>query len=539
MFLKARRLLKKAAYQTKLFFKPQRNACVKTKHKAQSALEFLMSYGWAMLVLVVIAAVLWYAGIFNPEKFAEKSVYFDVLTGLDVKADTAGNLTVTVGNNLGRSITLNGVAYVDGVAKTVLPHNQSSFSLSPGAKTTIIIVNAFPSNHSMGERVRLENVFIEYADSKSGITYEAKGHLQAKVENATVITSPAITLFRWLNSTHFDAGTYTGMQSGQNWLTPLGTQGEWDSDVKDAQAAISWNTISWVPELNYGQGLAQEQGVTVALWHFDENGGCTAVDSSSFASNGAFQPCTVGWQTGKVNYSLSLSGSNAVNVSYANGVMDLVQNYSFAGWVWRSGDGNEDRVWARGQHWFKLFSGNSIRTLVAGVGEITTTGVVPQNAWTHVAMTVNRRKPGSTWLNTARVYMNGVEVGSLVDAPGTPISTSEPLYLGRAPPGQLGNNWVGYFDEFVFTNRTLNSTDIQRIYQQADNAVYLQVKTGNTNPIAGGYLGPNGQSNTYYRTTPATINASSGRYMQVYALLTTPNGAMKPRIYNITVQGSG
>lgn len=511
--------------------------CVKKEH-AQSALEFLVTYGWTILVLVVVAAVLWYWGVFNPEKFAEKSVYFDVLTGLDVKADTAGNLTVNLGNNLGRSITLTGTAYVDGVAKSVLPYNESSFSLSPGGKTTVVIVNAFPQNYSAGERLRLENVLIDYADSKSGITYQAKGHLQAKVENATQTTASAVTLFRWFNATHFDAGEYAGMQSGRDWLTPLSSQGEWESDVKDAQVAISWSNLTWVPQLNYWQGLAQEQGVTVALWHFDENGGCTAVDSSSFASNGAFQPCTVGWQTGKVNHSLSLNGGNAVNVSYSNGVMDLVQNYSFAGWVWRSGDGNEDRVWARGGHWFKLFSGNSIRALVAGVGEVTTNSVVPVNRWTHVAMTVNRRKPGSSWLNTARVYMNGVQVGSMVDAYGTPITTSEPLYLGRAPPGQAGNNWVGYLDEFTFVNRTLNATEVQQIYQQADNEVYFQVRTGNALPLSGNYLGPNGQSNTQHRTPPAALNVSPGRYVQVYALLITSNSSLKPIVYNVTVQGS-
>ena len=38
--------------------------------KGQTALEYLITYGWAILVILVVLAVLWYYGIFTPAKWS-------------------------------------------------------------------------------------------------------------------------------------------------------------------------------------------------------------------------------------------------------------------------------------------------------------------------------------------------------------------------------------------------------------------------------------------------------------------------------------
>jgi hypothetical protein len=38
--------------------------------KAQSVLEFLTTYGWAILILIIVLAVLYVLGIFNPSVYA-------------------------------------------------------------------------------------------------------------------------------------------------------------------------------------------------------------------------------------------------------------------------------------------------------------------------------------------------------------------------------------------------------------------------------------------------------------------------------------
>ena len=36
------------------------------KHRSQSALEYMMTYGWAILIIVIVAVILYSMGIFNP-----------------------------------------------------------------------------------------------------------------------------------------------------------------------------------------------------------------------------------------------------------------------------------------------------------------------------------------------------------------------------------------------------------------------------------------------------------------------------------------
>ena len=37
-----------------------------TSRRSQSALEYMMTYGWAILIIVIVAVILYSMGIFNP-----------------------------------------------------------------------------------------------------------------------------------------------------------------------------------------------------------------------------------------------------------------------------------------------------------------------------------------------------------------------------------------------------------------------------------------------------------------------------------------
>jgi len=45
----------------------------KASAKAQSAMEYLMTYSWAILIIAVVLAALFQLGIFNPMTFAPKA----------------------------------------------------------------------------------------------------------------------------------------------------------------------------------------------------------------------------------------------------------------------------------------------------------------------------------------------------------------------------------------------------------------------------------------------------------------------------------
>src|SRR3989338_6328732 len=90
--------------------------------RGQSALEYLVTYGWAILAIVVVAAVLWYFGVFNLGDF---SVVDQKYAGTE--------LLLVVGNAVGQHINVTGVA-VNGAAGTL---NPASTQINAGEQATL------------------------------------------------------------------------------------------------------------------------------------------------------------------------------------------------------------------------------------------------------------------------------------------------------------------------------------------------------------------------------------------------------------------
>ncbi len=77
--------------------------------RGQGAFEYLMSYGWAVLVVIVLGIVLFNLGVFNPNQaasFSGFSVFRPQSWGATALNDTASNLTVAFTNVAGIDLTL-------------------------------------------------------------------------------------------------------------------------------------------------------------------------------------------------------------------------------------------------------------------------------------------------------------------------------------------------------------------------------------------------------------------------------------------------
>ncbi|MEW5955922.1 MAG: hypothetical protein AB1626_05315, partial [Candidatus Micrarchaeota archaeon] len=75
--------------------------------RGQTALEYLVTYGWAILVIVIIAAILWYFGVFNPSKWTQEKQCggFSSLQCMDFKVNSTGVLQIKLGNKAGVGMT--------------------------------------------------------------------------------------------------------------------------------------------------------------------------------------------------------------------------------------------------------------------------------------------------------------------------------------------------------------------------------------------------------------------------------------------------
>src|SRR3989344_4435487 len=80
--------------------------------RAQAAMEFLMTYGWAILVVLVAIGALAYFGVLSPEKFLPEKCIVSSGSGLFCDEFTASGTTVTIRlkNILTDSVTVNSVA---------------------------------------------------------------------------------------------------------------------------------------------------------------------------------------------------------------------------------------------------------------------------------------------------------------------------------------------------------------------------------------------------------------------------------------------
>ncbi len=161
--------------------------------KAQSALEFLVTYGWAILAIILVASLLWYSGVFNPTRYATKQSHLDALALLDFKADSGGNLTLTLANAVGHAIALTGNARIGNLTYSLTPYPNASLNLAADARGNYVVVGGAPCLQP-GDFFSSENIGIEFTDLRSGLTKLATGFVLGQVEqsNATAPSVPSL-----------------------------------------------------------------------------------------------------------------------------------------------------------------------------------------------------------------------------------------------------------------------------------------------------------------------------------------------------------
>lgn len=79
--------------------------------KSQSALEYMMTYGWAILIIVIVAGVLYAMGIFSPSSSASTTVTgFSGLGSVTAQCYANGLLRIQLGNSIGNTINITGIS---------------------------------------------------------------------------------------------------------------------------------------------------------------------------------------------------------------------------------------------------------------------------------------------------------------------------------------------------------------------------------------------------------------------------------------------
>lgn len=107
--------------------------------KGQSAMEYLMTYGWAILIVIIVGGVIWYyASQATTSGTAVKGGFSSVDVDSPWSLDSSGKLSFKVINKVGKDITIDAV-YVSGASKVISP---ATSTVSTGATSGWIDVTA-------------------------------------------------------------------------------------------------------------------------------------------------------------------------------------------------------------------------------------------------------------------------------------------------------------------------------------------------------------------------------------------------------------
>ena len=144
---------------------------VNNNRKGQAALEFLMTYGWAILVVLAAIAALAFFGVLSPERFLPETCTMPSgINCVDAQA-TTGGVTVVILNGLGfdmenTTVGVNGCG-TNPAVQYVVNGDQATFTV--GCDLTA------------GTRLQ-EDVNITYVNADSGLSHVAKGRVVKTVQ---------------------------------------------------------------------------------------------------------------------------------------------------------------------------------------------------------------------------------------------------------------------------------------------------------------------------------------------------------------------
>ncbi len=157
--------------------------------RAQSAIEFLMTYGWAIVILLAVVVILFYLGVFNPKTVSPRvCVLPSGFACQDYKIEGSdsvrGALTLVLVQNMGHTISIDEIACSENDTPTYTSVNEELHSgdritlnanCTKADGTTPPNVDEYYSGH----------IYVLYTDEETNVQHKAVGEIAFRVESAS------------------------------------------------------------------------------------------------------------------------------------------------------------------------------------------------------------------------------------------------------------------------------------------------------------------------------------------------------------------
>jgi len=148
--------------------------------KGQAALDFLMTYGWAIALVVIIAAVLFALGIFDVSNFTgNKAAGFSGVAVSGWNLGTNGSMMLAFSNQVGTQISITGVSVAIGNTTGTI----ATFpTLSTGQTSNMVGTGAIGGTPPLTPGTSYTaKVYINYTDTSANFPYTTSGTLTGRV----------------------------------------------------------------------------------------------------------------------------------------------------------------------------------------------------------------------------------------------------------------------------------------------------------------------------------------------------------------------
>lgn len=171
--------------------------------RGQTAMEYLMTYGWAILIIMVVLAVLFYLGVLSPV-VPSQCTFAAGITCTTTKLHVAdGRLTLEIGQGTGHTINVTGVTCTQNTSQayatggSIVYNPADSVVIASGSKAfvadgrsaggtgrynvTCTGANGEFLTPSLGGQYN-GRIYINYTEADTGIQRIAVGTFSAKYE---------------------------------------------------------------------------------------------------------------------------------------------------------------------------------------------------------------------------------------------------------------------------------------------------------------------------------------------------------------------
>ena len=152
------------------------------KRRAQAAMEFLMTYGWAILVVLIVIGALAYFGVLNPDRLLPEKC--TVMVGLYCNDHIVSNTAVTLKleNGMGRDVSIVRI-FLNETSVTPLASgvNASYVNISNGQQLDIVIPWGGTPTMTVGNKYKFNIEFVYHYDDVN-FQHTGRGELFASIE---------------------------------------------------------------------------------------------------------------------------------------------------------------------------------------------------------------------------------------------------------------------------------------------------------------------------------------------------------------------